>query len=122
MFPDQRMATQRAQLNTTLPDTAILYTQSEQRDGTGRIYYASVAAGTVSARIDPVTNNREMIEINKALGREAMAVLYRLTVPYDTDLDVNYKVEIADTTYDVLQLEAAHSKRVSVRAIVGEAR
>ena len=72
---------------------------------------------TVACRVDPIsaTSDRAMVV---AAMKEALDMLYQLTVPYDTDIRIGYRVTTGGKQYEIRQLSNAHSWNVSKRAII----
>lgn len=99
-----------------LPDTAVLKTQTWTKDASGFQVSTQVAAGTVSCRLDSVKKTSDQVGL--VAGREETRQMYRLTLPHDAPLDSDMVVEVASATYDIIEIEAAHSWNVSRRAIV----
>jgi hypothetical protein len=55
-------------------------------------------------------------------NKDALQDMYRLSVPYGTDLKTNYRVTLNDLTYDVVRLETELTDEVFHHAIVARRR
>lgn len=116
---DAQLAVMRSQVETMLPDTAVIQSKSLASDGAGgwNETWSAVTGGTVSCRMDPL-RLREAIRL---VGeQERLRELYQLTTPHDAPLDVDYRVVVGGETYSVIQLDTDHSWNVSVRAVVAK--
>ncbi|HLA42432.1 MAG TPA: phage head closure protein [Aggregatilineales bacterium] len=62
--------------------------------------------------------SRRMIEVQAE--REIMTVYYRLTVPYDTDIQSDDRVDYEGDTYEIVALWDDHTLRTARRAIMAK--
>lgn len=117
MLTSRDLERARADFAEVFPDTAVIKRQGGTTSASGATRSAFDAIGTVVARIDPEngTGNKQMYA-----GREGGIALYRLTMPYNTDLNATDKVVINTVTYQVKEVNDAHSDRLTVRAIVAK--
>jgi head-tail adaptor len=116
MLPARELARLRADLERTLPETAVLYSLSQASDGQGGLIDTWTAAGTVSARLD----NSSGSKTNVAQSVNPFSS-WVLTVPQDTDLTTAHRVTTGGETYVViavsdlgswLGVKRAHLERV----------
>ena len=116
------LAMMRAQVLARLPDTAVIQSVANVSDGAGGVTptWGVGAGGTVLCRVDPL--GQISTESGVVASREAMAVRYRVTMPYDAPINVNNRVVIDGDTYEVVSVTIDHSWNVSKRVIVSEVR
>lgn len=107
----------RADVARMLPDTCVISSVGHTPDGAGGDTESLTTVATVACRVDPVsaTSDRTMVV---AAMKEALDMLYQLTVPYDTDIRIGYRVTTGGKQYEIRQLSNAHSWNVSKRAII----
>ena len=117
MLSAEELAHMRTGTGLLMPDTCNLLTLTTTPDGMGGYSEAwGTAAGTISCRLD-ITN--KMDGMGGASMREYQATI--LSVPYNTTIDVNYRVEHGGFTYNVTAVNNDQSwiavKRVSLERV-----
>ena len=86
-----------------LPDTCTIQTKTESVDGLGGISYSWTNTYTsISCRLDPMFQGDEEIT-NDALEGESVWIL---TVAYDQDIDVEYRIVHNSLTYEIRNIIA----------------
>lgn len=118
---EAQLTRMRAQLETLLPQSAVIQAVTRTSDGAGGWLEAweAVSGGTVAARLDPLGKAERTAALGEA---ETMTIRYQLTVPHDAPIAQDRRVVIEGNTYEVVQLDADHGWNVSRRAIVGAVR
>jgi hypothetical protein len=91
------LAAMRADLETLLPDTAVLQTSTLSSDGQGGVTETWAAYGTVAGRLDNLSGSRRPIgqAIQPFNG-------WTLTVPQSTEIDFSKRVVINGFTFSVI--------------------
>lgn len=114
---DAQLAIMRAQVERMLPGTVVIQSVTEVSDGAGgwTEAWAAVAGGTVSARVDPVTQ-RQAIELN--IAQEQIEDLRQLTVSWDAPLGEGERVLYESEAWEIVSRVADHSWNVSRRAVI----
>jgi len=113
---DAQLASFRADVAKLLPDTCTISSVGYTSDCAGVSTPALTTVATVACRVDPINSRGGGIEAVAA--RQALDTMYQLTVPYDTDIRVGYKVTHNSLQYEIRQLSNQHSWKVSKRAII----
>jgi len=112
---DPQLAKMRADVAKMLPDTCTISSVGYTPDGAGGGAEPLTTVATVACRVDPVQSRRGM---EVAAMKEALDTMYQLTVPYDTDIRVGYKVTHNTKQYEIRQLSNEQSWKVSKRALI----
>lgn len=114
MLTSKDLTNARTDIAETMFDTAYI-TRSSNAIGTAGDWVQTMGTvGTVTARIDPLTDR----ERNPFYAeQEAGKALYQLTVPYDTSIQVTDVVEVNGISVNVLQVHDEHSDRIVTRAV-----
>jgi hypothetical protein len=106
----------RESIGQLLPDTCKILTATDTPDGMGGFTQSWGTAAVVSCRLD-ITNKME--GLGGASMREYQATV--LSVPYNTTVDVNYRVEHGGYTYNVTAVNNDQSwiavKRVTLERV-----
>lgn len=118
MLSNAELAFMRASIEELLPDTCNLLTLTTTPDGMGGYSEAwGTAAGTISCRLD-IT--RKTDGVGGASYREYQETV--LSLPYDTTVDIDYRVEHGGYTYNVSSVNNDQSwiavKRVMLERVV----
>lgn len=116
MLSAEELASMRDDIETALPDTAILSGGTVIADGAGGGTVDFAAFGTVSARIAPIGGG-EGPEIADRLADEST---HMLTLPFDTDLSEADRVTVASTVYEVTLVRERGAWEISRRVEVKE--
>lgn len=111
-----QLARMRADAAKMRPDTCTISSVGHTSDGAGGSTEALTTVATVSCRLDPIGTKSGGIEV--AAMREALDSMYQLTVPYDADIRVGYRITHNSKQYEIRQLSNEHSWNVSRRALV----
>jgi hypothetical protein len=119
LLTDSDLLWMRAEVESLLPGTAVLYAKSWVSDGAGggTPTYAATTGGTVACRLDPLGDSERMIAL-----RDSLAQRFRLTLPHDAPITPHNRVTVAGRTYEIIDLDDFHSWNVSRRALVSEVR
>jgi hypothetical protein len=116
MLTSTDLAGMRAAVNDLLPDTANILAGTVAPDGQGgwSQTWGTATAG-VKCRLDPGRKeNRESVAGAALLPFS----WWQLTLPYDTTLTEQNRVEIAGETFNVVHVDTGKSWSVSVRAVL----
>ena len=104
-------------LENMLPGTAIIKRNTPSVNS----YYEAVetfaADGTVACRLDPF-NKQDSKQM--AGERDAGRNWYRLTVPYDVDVQADDVIAVGGEDYSIIQLHEGHSDSFVVRLIIAK--
>lgn len=114
---DRDASAWRADVARLLPGTAIVQEKSEVINARGDTIETWSAKGTVACRIDPV-GQASTSRIEYDLARELLIEEYQLTVPWNTDIDREDRVQINSDIFEIVRIEDDHSHRVSRRALL----
>lgn len=115
---DRQLSKMRAQAESLMPDTAVIQDVSFVSDGAGgqEETWSAVTGGTVSCRLDPLSERSQMNQI--VASQERLKVYRRATVPYDAPAAANRRLVVNNETYEIVALDDDHSWRVSRRLII----
>jgi hypothetical protein len=109
----------RATAAGVLIETVVLHAPSWAGDGEGGGTVVYSAYGTHMGRMASVGGRAEM---SMTLGeREALAVRYILSLPWDVTLQANTRAVVAGKTYEIVGV-SAQSQNVLTRLVVEEVR
>ena len=101
-----------------MPGTAIIYRNS---GGSVNEYLeaveGTVASGTVACRLDPYNKQDSAHMVG---DRDASRNWFRLSLPYDTDIQADDTLTIGANSYSIIQLHEGHSDRFAVRLVVAK--
>lgn len=115
---ETELADLRSDITALLPDTCTI--QQPTATNSGGLWsetWSDVA--TVACRFDPFNPKDSGEDVSDQLDREAVLSVYRLTVPYNADLQEGYRVAHGGTQYfQVVQVSDIHSDRAVRRAVV----
>lgn len=114
LMTDRTLAMMRAQVARVLPETVGVYSQSESVDSYGYNTTSRSLVATVSGRIDPEPNPTATTEQGR---QERLINRYVVSLPYGTDLAINYQLDINGKTYEVVQLVEDQSWRILKRCL-----
>lgn len=117
VLSDGQLANMRAAVVARLPDEVEIQAKTLASDGAGgwSETWATVASGTVLARVDPLSQ-RNALELN--VGRETITGLKQLTVAWDAPLDEGERVLYNAEAWEIVSRDDNHSWRVSRRAVI----
>lgn len=104
------LASARAALEESLPDTAIIKNPSWVSDGGGGGTTTFTASGTVPCRIMPVSGNERVEGARLNADTE-----YLVTAPYDAAVDKDSVLEIDSRVFSVTAVGEPRSWAVSLR-------
>ena len=105
----------RGVLNQTLPGTAVIYSRSYTSDSGGGGTLGWTAAGTVSARLAPLTASEQVT--GDRLAPEANWVL---TLPANTSISEDSRVVVNGGTFEVETVRGPRSYELSRRVEVSK--
>ena len=105
----------RGVLERSLPDTAVIHTRSYVSDGGGGGTLGYTAAGTVSARVAPLTGSEGV-----TAGRLSPDARWVVTLPAGTSVSEDSRIVISGTTYEVEAVRGPRSFELSRRVEVSE--
>lgn len=110
-----QLAKMRADIQRLMPDTCVIQAVTRTPDGFGggSESWSAVTGGTVSCRIDPSIEGSPPIILPE---KEATAIQYVGTFPYDAPIAVNQRAVINGKTYEILRSDPDNSWNVSRRA------
>ena len=99
-----------------LPDSCYILSPTSTADGAGGFTDAWGTAGTADCRLDPVRGGE------RTVGASIQPVFsYILTLPHDTTIAENYRVEVGTSTFAVTSVDTskswAGSKRVTLERL-----
>lgn len=119
MLNANELAALRTDILATLPDTCTIQRASITTNSAGHSAQTWAASSSgVACRIDPIPRTQGD---NGMVGQqEKQRAWYRLTVPYDTDLQDGDRIIYSSDTYEVLQLHDDHSLRAVRRAVIAK--
>lgn len=109
----------RAELNVTLPGTAVVETSTDSSDGMGGQIQEWVAAGTYSARLSPIDATRSGGEF-RAAGRTLERHQVTLTLPYETAITETDRVTYDNVTYSITEVRSRTPWELSRRVLMTE--
>ena len=119
MLPSSELDFYRSYISDNLmPGTAVIY---RNRNGSVNDYYeaveGTVANGTVVCRLDPYNKQDSSHMVGE---RDASRVWFRLSLPYDTDVQSDDTIIVGGNTYSIIQLHEGHSDNFAVRLVVAK--
>lgn len=107
----------RDDLETLMPGTCTILTQSTTSDGYGGyITTWGTASSGVKCRLDPLTGRE-----NVAAGAIQSLHRYMLTLPHDATITLTGRVVVSSVTYNVISVDTNKSWMASTRVIVERA-
>lgn len=107
----------RHTVDTYLAGTAILLTRGQASDGQGGQVDAYVAAGTVAARLAPMSGREETVA-----DRQSEVAKWVLTLPAGTALQETGRVTYNGRDYEVDRIITRTPEEISRRVVVVEVR
>lgn len=110
----------RSAINELLPGTAIIIAVTNTADGLGgqTVSTAAVAGGTVACRLDPRTITETKSGEKVSAGAVQPFHTFVLTLPYDTTITTENRVQVGTQVYNVTSVDTPKSWKSSVRAWV----
>jgi head-tail adaptor len=116
ILSDFDVAGMRRVLETSLPDVAVIHTNTFTSDSGGGGTSAWTVAGTFPCRVSPSgivsgAYGRE-IEIGSRLASDADWII---TLPAETPIDTDNRIAVGSRTFNVVALHAPHSYELSRR-------
>lgn len=115
MIPRQVLAALRAKTAEWLTDTCVLKRPRATKDEygfSGLDDYSTVDLNLPCRVLPQRDRNRDGLVGESEMGR----AYFRLIVPYSTDLQDGDKVEFQGATYEIQQIEDAHTSNTDKRA------
>ena len=113
MLTAGELAAMQAEIELTLPDTAIIYTATSTSDGQGGNTQSWAASGTVACRLSP--RSTQGGEPGYA-DRQAAIADWVVTLPASTTLTEAQRVHVGGTAFEVTRVKAPRSWQLSCRA------
>ena len=104
-------------LENMLPGSAIINRVTLTTNSFYEPVEGTVIAGTVACRLDPF-NKQDSKQM--AGERDAGRNWYRLTVPYDGDVQADDVIAVGGEDYSIIQLHEGHSESFVVRLIIAK--
>lgn len=118
MLNTNELAALRTDILATLPDTCTIQRASITTNSAGHSAQTWAASSSgVACRIDPYQRQDSTGMVGQ---QEKQRAWYRLTVPYDTDLQDGDRIIYSSDTYEVIQLHDDHSLRAVRRAVIAK--
>lgn len=114
MLTDGEIAWMREELELAMPDEAIILTATDTSDGQGGNTQGWTAAGTVPCRLSP-----RVTQMGQEPGfgdRQAAVADWIVTLPAETALTEEQRLQVDTTVYDVTRVRAPRSWELSCRA------
>lgn len=111
----------RSQINRWLTETATVQKLDSVRGEYGELIqdYVTVQTSVPCRIITAGSNNTDTMEVNG--NQEMMLDQYKIILPYDAELDVDYRVTVGADIYRVVSILDDRTDGVDVQAlIVGE--
>ena len=106
----------RDAIEQMMPDTCNILTVTRTPDGMGGYSETwGTASSGVACRLDLITN--QVYEIVKGAALQPYP-RYNLSVPYDTTLTVNDRIEHNSVTYAIVKINTSQSWKAVARAIL----
>lgn len=96
-----------------MPDTCQIEDFARVSDGAGGFTESWSAVGTVACRIDPTQTTEQDVKIS---GKDTLRSVYLISLPYDCGLTDEHRIVCGGDIYQVLQMDNAHSGKISIRA------
>jgi head-tail adaptor len=115
MLTSNELSDARSDVAETLTDVVILYRPTATISAGGEFTETFAAFGTVAGRLDPVSRSMTVSLVGE---REMGRALYRLTLPYNTDVNAGDQVSMGAITYELTEILDTHSARIVVRCLV----
>lgn len=101
-------------LETLMPGTCAILTQTNTADGYGGYTTTwGTASASVKCRLDPMTGRE-----NVAAAEVQSFHRYMLTLPHDTTIDTTGRVVLSGVTYNVVSVDTNKSWMATTRVIV----
>jgi hypothetical protein len=100
-----------------LDETVAVYSISETADDYGYLTASRSLVATVQGRIDPEPLSQATQEKAR---QERLVNRYIVSVEYNTDLAINYQLDINGKTYEIIQLIEDQTWKLVKRCIVSE--
>ena len=120
MLSAAELASLRATVEASLPDTAAIHRPNRVSDGQGEYKEgtpATIAVATVKCRVSPAGKSAEERIIADRLGQ---AMAWAITVPPETDVKRTDRVIVNGRTFEVAQILGPRSYEVSRRVVAIE--
>jgi head-tail adaptor len=118
MLSPAELASMRATLLASLPDTAQVRRATRTSDGMGGTIDTWTTVATVACRVSPSHNTpTEQAIANQVRGR----VLWTLTLPAGTSVRSDDRVLVGSRTFEVLGVLAPRSYELATRIVAVEA-
>lgn len=108
------LASMRTVLDTSLPDTAVIWSRTLASDGQGGRTQTYAAAGTVACRLSPISAMSAGSEDVRG-DRQAAVADRVLTMPASTTIAATDRVVVASQTFEVTAIHAPRSWELSRR-------
>lgn len=108
------LASMRTVMDTSLPDTGVVWRRTLADDGQGGRTQTYSAVGTVACRLSPVSALSAGSE--EVHGDRQTAIADRIiTFPANTDVVPTDRIVVSDQTFEVLAIHAPRSWEISTR-------
>lgn len=111
------IASMRSTVNAHLGGAAIIYTRTLASNGAGGHTESLTAAGTVAARLAPISGREETVA-----DRFAEVAHWVLTVPAETAIDETSQVSYGGRSYEVERIITRAPEELGRRVVVVEVR
>jgi len=99
--------------------TAVVIAPTESSDGAGGLTQVWATAAIYSARVSPVATvggERKGLIADALQDRTA----FQISLPFDTHLDLNYRIVLNSKQYDILAISDTYDYLVEVSAIIAQ--
>ena len=118
MLTNSELSYMREAIGELLPDTCNLLTATNTPDGAGGVTTTwGTASASVACRMDYTSQNRADESITAASLRPYSG--YILSIPHNTTINTEYRVEHSGFTYNVLSVNNSQSL-IAVKRVVLE--
>ena len=117
ILSNDQIAAMQAVQNSNLPEVAYVQQLTKMPDGEGGHTEAWTTITTTNARIGEPKGNLE----SEIAGRISVGVVYVITLPSNTELDLANQIQIRGKNYQIHWTNQGKSHLTAIRAIVTEA-
>lgn len=103
------------------PDTCNILSVTRTSDGQGGFVETWGTAGTaIACRIDSATSKSGFIGLSDVLSGGAIqeSTKWMLSLPYDTTVNINNRIEVSGYTYNISALDLGKSWNSEVRLVL----